>query len=46
MANKHISLATDMHATIKELLESVFSLWFVPKLHSKIDPERAFGAMG
>jgi hypothetical protein len=35
MANKHVSLAMDMHAKIEELLEEVLSMWSVPILYSE-----------
>lgn len=32
---KHVSTATNMHATVEELLEAVFSMWSVPRLCSE-----------
>jgi hypothetical protein len=32
---KHMSVATDMHATTEELLEMVFYMWSVPRLCSE-----------
>jgi hypothetical protein len=31
---KHTSAMTNMHATTEELLEAVFSVWSVPRLHT------------
>jgi hypothetical protein len=28
-------VATDMHATLEELLDTVFSMWSMPRLYSK-----------
>jgi hypothetical protein len=35
MAKKHVSLATDMHATIEELLKAVFSMLSTLRLYSE-----------
>jgi hypothetical protein len=32
---KHVSVAVDMHATVEELLEAVFSMWSVPRLYNE-----------
>jgi hypothetical protein len=32
---KHISTATNEHATIEELLETVFSVWSMPRLQNE-----------
>jgi hypothetical protein len=37
---KHISAAINQHATTDELLEAVFSVWFVPRLYSKDQQEK------
>jgi hypothetical protein len=31
--SKHMSVAVDMRTTIEELLEAVFSGWFMPRLY-------------
>jgi hypothetical protein len=31
---KHISAAMNQHATIEELLESLFSVWSMPRLYN------------
>jgi hypothetical protein len=33
--NEHVSMETDLHATIEKLLGTVFCMWSVPRLHSK-----------
>jgi hypothetical protein len=38
--DKHLAAALDMHATIEELLEALFSVWFVPKLYSESHQEK------
>jgi hypothetical protein len=43
--NKHVSAATDMHATIGELLETMSSMWSSPKLYSK-DEQGKLAAAG
>jgi hypothetical protein len=35
MAGKHISAAMDMHATVEELLKTMFYMWSVPRLCSE-----------
>jgi hypothetical protein len=40
VANKHIFLAKDMHATTEELLKAVFSMQFVPRLYSESHQEK------
>jgi hypothetical protein len=37
--NKHMSTAMDMHATIEELLEAVFSMWSMLRLYSEVHQE-------
>jgi hypothetical protein len=32
---KHIAVATDTHSAIEELLESVFSVWPVPRPYNE-----------
>jgi hypothetical protein len=32
--NKHVSAETDMHATIEELLEEMFSVWSILRLYN------------
>jgi hypothetical protein len=32
---KHMSAAMDTHATVEELLEAVFSVWSMPRLHGE-----------
>jgi hypothetical protein len=33
VADTHVSLATDTHATTEELLKAVFSMWLVLRLY-------------
>jgi hypothetical protein len=33
--SKHAPVATDIHATMEELQEVVFSVWSMPKLYNK-----------
>jgi hypothetical protein len=33
--NKHLSMAVNMHATTEQMLEAVFSIWFMPSPCSK-----------
>jgi hypothetical protein len=40
MADKHVSLVIDMHATIQELFEEVFSMWSMPRLYSESHREK------
>jgi hypothetical protein len=37
---KYISAARNQHATIEELLEAVFSVWFVQRLHGEDKQEK------
>jgi hypothetical protein len=34
-SSRYMIAAADTHTTIEELLESVFSVWFVPSLYNK-----------
>jgi ribosome-interacting GTPase 1 len=37
---EHVSAATNKHATIEELLETVFSVWSAPRLYSEDKREK------
>jgi hypothetical protein len=37
---KHVSAATNQHATIEGVLEAVFSVWSVPRLYSEDQREK------
>jgi hypothetical protein len=35
LSSRHVIAATDTHATIEELLETVFSVWSVPRIYNR-----------
>lgn len=45
-SSKHVSMATNKHAAVEELLEVVSPIWSVPVLCSKDPSVKACGAVG